>query len=638
MVKKPGTVLPRVTGRLDSLTDVLKQLLFQCEPRSVTELLPAARQYLGLRHTSARLEKDVRRCLEKNPAFREVEGGMWALNLEGRRENDAAYQVLKKEGRPLRLTELNEYLGRQRREVVREEKQLVRDGRFLRLKGGQWVLVPWEVVRAVQPKELDLIAHLLQEAGEPVTAEEISRQVLGVGWRETNLLQCLEEDHRFVWVGNNRWFLRSRVPQPDLPPEEDPLDFLREGECSALQGAELMLTFQDTDPNLRRYILSSRDLRLGILRVGKRMERLFSNLPGVAFLKLATPSGPCPAWYFRQAQVIWGLGGWYEAQGLVPGSKLEIRRVQEGEEAVFHLRPTGEREAEVYAEAKRVDHIAALREEEEVATWPLERLLAEILGLFSEGLGEETLLRLVGVLRPEATAKVLSTLAAFPFFEEISPGTWYFNQSMKQAFDELRAQVLQAQEELEQQRREVAASREEARALAVVKRDLEAEREYWRRRAEEAEAEAERLRDRCRELEQEKEEMRQEMEKVVRRKEEMRSQLAQAEEEIGRLQAEKELLESRVEQLENRVLQLQGSFNKNLSRTQAEQAALKQKLAETEKRLQGVLAANQELQRLLGQLQEERLELKRQLAPWPVRLAVGLSRLFGLGRGVAVDF
>ncbi|MCR4420006.1 MAG: hypothetical protein NUV99_07770 [Clostridia bacterium] len=623
---------------MDSLTDVLKQLLFQCEPRSVTELLPAARQHLGLRSTPARLEKDVRRCLQKNPAFREVEGGLWSLNLEGRRENDAAYQVLKKEGRPLRLGELNEHLARQRREEIREERQLVRDGRFLRLKGGRWLLVPWEVVRAVESKELEHIIKLMEAAAEPPTLEQISAEVLGVGWRETNLLQCLEEDQRFTWVGGNLWWLRSRVPRPDFPGEEDPLDFLWEGESSALQGAELMLTFQDTDPNLRRYILSSRDLRLGILRVVKRLERMFAHLPGVAFLKLATPSGPLPVWYFREAQVLMGLGSWFESQELVPGSKLELRRVTEGDEPRFQLRSTGEREPEVYAEAKRAEQVAALREQEDLATWPLERLLEEILTLFSEGLAEDTLLRLVEVLRPEAAGKVVATLAAFPFFDEISPGTWYFNQTMKQAYDRLNDQVRQAREELEQQRREVAASREQARALAVVKRDLEAELETWRRRAEELEAELEEAQARCQELEQEKAEIRAEMERVMRRREQMRGQLAQAEEEINRLQAEKEALEGRVEQLENRVLQLQGSFNKNLSRTQAEQAALKQKLAETEKRLQGALVANQELQRLLAQLQEERLELKRQLAPWPVRLAVAVCRLFGLGRGMAVDY
>lgn len=636
--EKGNPSTPRVVGRLDSLTDVLKQLLFQYEPRSLTELLPPARGYLGLRHTSGRLEKDVRRCLEKNPAFEQADAGLWSLNLRGLRENDGAYQVLKREGRPLRLAEINEFLSHNNRPLVREERQLVRDGRFLRLKGGQWVLVPWEVIRAVGPKELDEIAAFLRRRGEPLSVGQISEEVLGMGWRETNLLECLEGDHRFLWVGGSLWYLRALVPQPPLLAPEDPLDFLREGEASALQGAELMLTFQDTDPNRRTYILSSRDLRLGVLRVSKRLERLFLNLPAVAFVPFRTPSGPCPAWYHREAQVVSGLGEWFAALDLVPGSKLEIRRVQEGEEIVFHLLATGEREAEVYAEARRVEQVAALREDEGLAAWPLEELLAAILSIFSEGLGEDMLLRVVALLRPEACGSVLPTLGAFPFFEEISPGTWYFNQGMKQAYDSLQAQVREAREMLEQQRLEVAATLEQARTLAVVKRDLEKEVLTWRQRAEELEGQLAEALARCQALEKEKEELRAEMEKLVRRKEQLRAELTQAEEEMAGFQAEKEALESRVEQLENRLLQLQGSYNKSLSKAQAEQAALKQKLSDTEKRLQGALAANQELQKLLAQLQEERLELKRQLAPWPVRLAVALSRLLGFGRSMAVDY
>jgi predicted nucleic acid-binding Zn-ribbon protein len=631
-------VLPKVIGRPDSLTDAVKHLLFQYEPRSVQELLPEVRKHLSLKHPPHRLEKDLLRCLEKNPAFEEAQSGLWGLNLKGLRENDAAYQVLKKEGRPLRLAEINERLTRHGREPIREEKQLVRDGRFLRLKGGAWMLVPWELIRAVYPKEVEEIAQFLRQSREPASLERLSLDLLGVNWRQTNLLQCLEQDPRFIWVGQDRWYLRALVPSPSSADEDDPLEFLREGEKSALQGAELMLTFQDTDPNRRTCVLSSRDLRRGVIRLNKRMERLFSDLPGVAFLKFRTPSGPCPAWFFRDAQVITGLETWFSNHGFVPGSKLEIRRVQEEGETVFHLLPTEDREPEVYTEAKRVEQIAALRDREDLATWPLEELLVEILKIFSEGLAEDLLRKIVQLLRPEAANEMLGALAAFPFFEEISPGTWYFNQNMKDAYDHLQAQVKEARELLEQQRLEAAATLEQVRVLTLAKDDLEAELEEWHRRAAETEERLKEALERCRELERERESLRAEMEKLVRRKEQLRAELSQAEEEIASLQAEKEALENRVEQLENRILQLQGSYNKSLSKAQAEQMALKQKLADTEKRLYGALAANQELQKLLAQLQEERLELKRQLAPWPVRLAVAVSRMLGIGRTAVVDF
>lgn len=636
-MKKITPTTPRVIGRPDSLTDVLKQLLFQYEPRSLADLLPSAKVYLGVQQSGARLEKDVLRCLQKNPAFDETDQGMWSINLRGLRENDGAYQTLKKEAVPLRISEICDRLARNNKSPVPDEKRLVRDGRFLRLKGGQWILVPWEVIRAVQPKEMDAIADMLRRSGEPLPVVKLSDEILGTPWRETNLLQCMEEDQRFVWVGGSLWYLRSLIPQPVLPAREDPLAFLEEGETGALQGAELMLTFQDTDPNRRNYILSSRDLRLGVLRLNKRLEKIFVNLPSLAFISFKTPTGPSRAWYFREHHIIIGLGNWFESQNLSPGNKLEIRRVQEGDEISFHLVSTGEREAEVYAEAKRVERIAAMAQDESIAGWPLDRVVTAVLQVFPEGMGEEMLLRIVKYLRPEAGGGVLSVLADLPYLEEISPGTWYFNETMKRAYDELQNQVSEVKGLLERQKAEAAATVEHLRSLSNAKQDLEVELEALRAQNRDLKRQMEELLARYADLERENEDARANMEKIIKRKDMLRAELGQSEEETANLQAEKEALEIRVQQLETRVLQLQGSYNKSLGKSQSEHAALKERLNDTEKRLQGALVANQELQKLLAQLQEERLELRRRLRPWPVRTAVWFSRFLGFNRNMAVD-
>ncbi|HHP50766.1 MAG TPA: hypothetical protein ENM97_02595 [Moorella mulderi] len=82
-----------VVGKLDSLTDILKQCLFEYSPRSLKELIQEAQR--GIPHQEmARLTKNVVRCLNRNPSFRDEGKGLWSLRLEGVKENDAAHRLL----------------------------------------------------------------------------------------------------------------------------------------------------------------------------------------------------------------------------------------------------------------------------------------------------------------------------------------------------------------------------------------------------------------------------------------------------------------------------------------------------------------------------------------------------------------
>ncbi|HBT47311.1 MAG TPA: hypothetical protein DEA73_05470 [Peptococcaceae bacterium] len=133
----------QVTGRLDSLTDLLKLRLFEYSPQSVGELVAAAQKDLLSHQSTAKVQKNVNRCLSKNPCFRNEGKGFWCLRLDGLKENDPAHRLLQTKGMAMRLSDINNELREGGKPEVPGEENLVHDGRFLRLKDGRWGLIHW---------------------------------------------------------------------------------------------------------------------------------------------------------------------------------------------------------------------------------------------------------------------------------------------------------------------------------------------------------------------------------------------------------------------------------------------------------------------------------------------------------------
>lgn len=144
-IPTPKIAKVKVTGKLDSLTDILKQRLFEYSPQSVEELVQEA-QSLLTNQTLAKIQKNVNRCLTKNPCFRSEGRGLWCLRLDGLKENDAVHRTLQAQGDALRLNEINQKLKESGKLEIPGEQKLVTDGRFLRLKDGRWGLIHWAYV------------------------------------------------------------------------------------------------------------------------------------------------------------------------------------------------------------------------------------------------------------------------------------------------------------------------------------------------------------------------------------------------------------------------------------------------------------------------------------------------------------
>lgn len=165
----PKIAKVQVTGRLDSLTDLLKLRLFEYSPQSVEELVSAAQKKLLSGQSTAKVQKNVNRCLSRNPCFRHEGRGLWCLRLDGLKENDAAHRLLQSKGEALRLDEINCYLRDTGQSEVQGEQKLVHDGRFIRLKDGRWGLIHWSYVEpSEEVKGIGASAEIPSVSPEPI--------------------------------------------------------------------------------------------------------------------------------------------------------------------------------------------------------------------------------------------------------------------------------------------------------------------------------------------------------------------------------------------------------------------------------------------------------------------------------------
>lgn len=161
VAKKPKNVpAPKITkvkvmGKIDSLTDLLKLRLFEYSPQAVDELVAEARQRLLPNQLPAKVQKNVNRCLTKNPCFRSEGKGLWCLRLDGLKDNDAGHRVLQAHGDALRLHEINQELKEAGKPEIPGEQKLVSDGRFIRLKDGRWGLIHWSYIEPEPAAEVE---------------------------------------------------------------------------------------------------------------------------------------------------------------------------------------------------------------------------------------------------------------------------------------------------------------------------------------------------------------------------------------------------------------------------------------------------------------------------------------------------
>lgn len=202
-----------MSGKLHSLTDVLKKTLFFFEELSVAEVVPHVHRKMLKDYSQEQVEEKVTLCLRQNPCFIFKENGLWLLNLEGNRENDQFYAVLLKRQQPMSIREvlkagINPRSKKKVKPLVAGEASLISDGRFIQLDNGHWGLTEWEVEAGQYSlKQLVIKAHKAHPGG--LSAQQIFEIVQK--WKDTDLkavgtilnkLPYFEKAGDGIWVYN----------------------------------------------------------------------------------------------------------------------------------------------------------------------------------------------------------------------------------------------------------------------------------------------------------------------------------------------------------------------------------------------------------------------------------------------------
>lgn len=196
-----------MSGRLNSLTDVLKKTLFFFEALSITELTPYVHRKMLKDYSLPQVEDKVNLCLSQHPCFIR-EKDVWHLNLEGLRENDQFYALLLKRGQPLNLRDMMKNGNTKKRRVKKllaEEILLISDGRFIQLDNGYWGLTEWEV-EANQYSLKHLIIKALNMHPGGLSIQQL-HEVINA-WRATAIKAIDGVLHKFPYfeeVGEGVW-------------------------------------------------------------------------------------------------------------------------------------------------------------------------------------------------------------------------------------------------------------------------------------------------------------------------------------------------------------------------------------------------------------------------------------------------
>ncbi|GAW93680.1 hypothetical protein [Calderihabitans maritimus] len=214
-----------IAGNLCSLTDLLKQKLYYSCGEGLTNLVEWVHSKMLRDYLPEKVEETVLTCLQNNPCFKQGEDNLWYLNKEGNKDNDWVYKLLQKAKKPLSIEELagkGARGGKGKKQLIKNMK-LSSDGRFIQLENGKWVLADWRLLKEIRDKDVDKIYELIQQCKCPVSLREVAQQLFNLNLEETNMWEKLENNERFIWIDEDRWFLKELL----LPEKNNKTPYLK---------------------------------------------------------------------------------------------------------------------------------------------------------------------------------------------------------------------------------------------------------------------------------------------------------------------------------------------------------------------------------------------------------------------------
>lgn len=214
---------------------------------------------------------------------------------------------------------------------------------------GRWF--PKELLVEVNEGNLNLAEAVLDvAAGNPLDTEEILKEVglpSGVNNKLAgfSLALAMQEDPRFDEVGPEgevAWFIKKLEPpevqETPLFLEYQPIEYDQEALNDQMLQLEKLLD-DELSPDSSDENGAEEEIELGLIfphwRVGslpmsERLSRFFPTAyesPRVRFILVDAKTGnKFPGWVVRLERYIFGLRDWYLDNGVMPGSKVKIRR------------------------------------------------------------------------------------------------------------------------------------------------------------------------------------------------------------------------------------------------------------------------------------------------------------------------
>ncbi|UYN90014.1 MAG: hypothetical protein KIT08_01965 [Anaerolineales bacterium] len=223
---------------------------------------------------------------------------------------------------------------------------------------GRWF--PKALIVDVDPGQLNVAEAILDMAGGgPLPTSQLLGEVelpdgVNLKLAEFSLDLALQHDDRFDEVGSTgevAWFLRRLEPEAVqkvpvylryTPVGFDPSP-LTEDMRDLVRSLDDELSFHnlldDNAPEVVDVALIFPHWRVGSLPLTPKMAKLFPSAiesPRVRFTFVDEKSGETfPGWVVRQQRYIYGLRGWLDKHGLMPGSLVRLRRGEKPGEIVI---------------------------------------------------------------------------------------------------------------------------------------------------------------------------------------------------------------------------------------------------------------------------------------------------------------
>ncbi len=245
---------------------------------------------------------------------------------------------------------------------ARLEQALAENEEFVRI-AGRWF--PRALVMEVNIGHLNLAEAVLDVAGGgPLPTREIMAQIDFPTTDNPHLAEfsfdlALQEDERFDEVGpagQVLWFLKRLEPEGVLETpvylRYEPLDYDRSALTKDMLALEVdladelsPLTEEAEERDAVEITLIYPHWRAGTLPLAAKVRHLFPTAyeaPRIRFTLVDGDSGESfVGWVVREARYVYGLGEWYEAKGLLPGSVIRVRRGAEPGQVI--VEPTSQR-------------------------------------------------------------------------------------------------------------------------------------------------------------------------------------------------------------------------------------------------------------------------------------------------------